>query len=69
MTRLTERQLETLRELNFHGGTRTILVLADKAPYDQLADKGYVVTTHLAHGALHVALTGEGRAALNSFMD
>lgn len=69
MTQLTERQLDMLRDLQFHGGSKTILVLGDKAGYERLADKGYVVTTHLAHGALHVVLTGNGRAALNSFMD
>lgn len=69
MTQLTERQLDMLRELQFHGGTQTILVLTEKSVYEQLADKGYVVITHLQHGALHVAMTDNGRAALNSFMD
>ncbi len=69
MTQITERQLDMLRELHVHGGSQTILVLASKAAYEQLADKGYVITTHLANGALHVALTDIGSAALNSFQD
>ncbi len=67
MTTLTERQLDMLRELQFHGGSKTILVLAEKAVYEELANKGYVVSTSLAHGAIQVVPTADGRAALNSF--
>ncbi len=45
MTTLTERQLDMLRELQFQGGSKTILVVTEKAVYEELANKGYVVST------------------------
>ena len=69
MSQLTERQVELLRALQFHGGTLVVRVLAVKEAYEHLVDKGYVVSTHLADGDLHCALTHNGRAVLNSFND
>ena len=67
MNRLTDDQLEILRELEQHGGVLIIRRHANFADYDHLEKVGYLEANSVNVSDTRYEITERGRAALRSF--
>jgi hypothetical protein len=66
LTKLTNDQLELLRDFEHHGGALIVRPPADIAAYTHLVKVGYVLAQAINH-ATRYEITERGRAALRSF--